>query len=225
MPRVEPDPSFDSLGERETVLQIFPDVFKDSRGTFSEVLKFERAPTESSVNWILKPGWMMQINRSKSISGVFRGLHTQKGSSCQAKLVESVNRRIFDLIVDARPDSSTFGTSKVYVLDPSEQNMVFVPRGFLHGFVVPFEYSNELATFSYYCDNVYDRDSEVTVDPKSFLSGIDDSGWSVLGHEFESTVKEHELVFSEKDVSGMDYLEFMRSVRAEYVKTGTPWYR
>lgn len=95
--------------------------------------------------------------------------------------------------------------------------MVFVPRGFLHGFVVPFEYSNEKAIFSYYCDNVYDKDSEITVNPASYLDGIVSSGTAILDSEFVSTVKDHKLLFSEKDLSGKDYSGFMESAKVWYV--------
>lgn len=224
---IEQDVAFDDMKgirERGAVLQLFPQVFADSRGSFSEVLKFERGPNDSFTHWIFRPGWMMQVNRSKSSSGVVRGLHAQKGGHCQAKLVEAVNRRIYDVIVDARPDSATFGSSNVYVLDPEIQNMVFVPRGFLHGFVVPFEYSNEKAIFSYYCDNVYSKEFEVAVNPMSFMEEFVERGSSFLNHDFVSTVRDHQLLYSEKDTSGMDYWDFMTSVKDEYEKTGIPWY-
>ena len=227
MPRTEIDDTFDrmeNLRERGAVLQIFPEVHLDPRGSFAEILKFGAGTVPTSQKWILDSKWIRQINRSKSVSGVVRGMHTQKGSHCQGKLVEAVNRKIFDVIVDARPDSSTFGVSKVYALDPSTQNMIFVPRGFLHGFVVPFEYSNEKAIFSYYCDNTYDKASEITISPKTYLMKIVETGFAILDPEFVSTVEEHDLLYSEKDVSGIDYSEFMESVRREYEDREIVWY-
>lgn len=227
MPRVEIDDAFDRMcgtRERGAVFQVFPDVHMDPRGSFVEVLKFERYPTDKTVGWIFRPGWIMQVNRSKSISGVARGLHAQKYGSCQAKLVEAVNRKIYDIIVDARPDSSTFGVSKVYSLDPNVQNMLFVPRGFLHGFVVPFEYSNEKAVFSYYCDNTYDPGSEITICPSTFMDRIAETGSAILPEEFLSTMKDHKLLYSDRDLAGTDYVKFMESVRDEFSRTGIPWY-
>ena len=214
----------DGLRDRGSVLEILPDAHLDPRGSFAEILKFERGPLPTLTHWISRPGWIMQVNRSRSVSGVVRGMHAQKHGSCQAKLVEAVNRKIYDIIVDARPDSRTFGVSKVYTLSPAAQNMLFVPRGFLHGFVVPFEYSNENAIFSYYCDNVYDKESEITINPRSFLEKMVDSAQSVLDHDFVSTIREHELMYSDRDVSGMDYVKFMSDAREEFASTGIPWY-
>ena len=64
-------------------------------------------------------------------------MHAQSGKSCQGKLVQAVYGKIFDVITDARPDSDTFGVSDVFELDSERQNQLWVPRGFLHGFVVP----------------------------------------------------------------------------------------
>ena len=220
------DTYFDDMSgkmERGAVLEIFPKVFRDPRGSFSEVLTFSEKDDRTETGWITGKEWIEQINRSKSVSGVFRGFHAQRGPHCQGKLVEAVNRKIFDVILDMRPDSSTFGEAKSYLLDPNEQNMVFVPRGFLHGFVVPFEYSTEKAIFQYYCDNLYDKESEVCANPKSVLDAIL-SGKSSLDHDFISTVSEHELIFSEKDESAPDVKTVSDGFLLEYVSKGRPWY-
>lgn len=88
---------------------MLPNVFPDDRGSFSEVLK------SSDVPYL---GIVRQINRSVSRKGTFRGFHAQKAPFCQAKLVEALTVPIYDIIVDARPDSKTFGKSACYLLDP-----------------------------------------------------------------------------------------------------------
>ena len=75
--------------------------------------------------------------------------------------------KIFDIITDARPDSCTFGVTQAFILDSTLQNMLWVPRGFLHAFVVPKDVEN--ATFEYFCDNVYHKESEIGIAPLSFL--------------------------------------------------------
>ena len=105
--KIEEDPVFSSFDydPHSSVLEITPSVFRDTRGWFSEVLKGDIIDVK-------------QANRSASRGGVVRGLHAQKGSFCQAKLVEALTEVIFDIIIDARPKSETFGVSKCYRLDP-----------------------------------------------------------------------------------------------------------
>lgn len=151
------DIEFDhSLQLGTPVFELFPDVHHDDRGWFAEMFR----ASDKLID-------IVQVNRSCSIQGVVRGMHAQKGSSCQAKLVEAVNVPIIDIILDARPASMTFGRHKMYLLDPDQQNKLYVPRGFLHAFVVPYlPYSEDKkAYFSYYCDNVYDKASEVCISP------------------------------------------------------------
>lgn len=203
--------SFDD-DPRSAVLEITPKVFNDSRGWFSEVLKGELS-------------WIKQINRSSSSSNVVRGCHAQKGEWCQSKLVESLTEVIFDFIVDARPDSKTFGVSKIYRLDPTRQNKLFVPRGFLHAFIVSKEAKSN-AIFTYYCDNVYNKASEICINPKTIIP----RNISILRNWCKSPENEsleaefHELVdsreddwlFSEKDMDGMDYDTWMTSLKVAH---------
>ena len=110
------------------------------------------------------------MNRSSSSKYTVRGCHAQYGKFCQGKLVEALTEKIYDIITDSRPDSKTYGLSKIYILDPLKQNKLWVPRGFLHAFVVPNAKSN--AIFQYFCDNVYNKPSEIGINPLTILPKI-----------------------------------------------------
>lgn len=128
-----------------------PRVFKDSRGSFCETFnaKTFKEATGIEVDFV-------QDNQSVSTYGVLRGLHFQKGDMAQAKLVRVPRGRVYDLVVDLRKDSPTFGKSYGVELNDENNLQLFVPRGFAHGFVV---LSTE-AIFSYKCDNYYHKESE-----------------------------------------------------------------
>ena len=101
----EYDTTFDNPhGERPWIM--YPKVFGDKRGFFTEVLAGEDMRD------------IRQINRSSSCQFAVRGLHAQGGAHCQSKIVEALTISIYDIIVDARPDSKTFGQFGVYLLDP-----------------------------------------------------------------------------------------------------------
>lgn len=207
---------------KSIVFELLPDVHGDSRGWFSEVLKGDLS-------------WIKQINRSSSSANVVRGCHAQRGGFCQAKLVEAVNEVIFDYIIDARPDSKTFGVSKVYRLDPTKQNKLFVPRGFLHAFIVPSS-AKTSAVFTYYCDNIYDKESEICINPKSIITrniGIlrswcySNPEMNEMFHELAES-SEDNWIYSDKDLQGLDYDEWMTSLQTAHasgdLKTSL-WYR
>lgn len=217
------------------VFTFTPQVFKDNRGTFAEVLKEPRNTFEHEVKWFNKLDWIKQINRSTSCGLTVRGMHAQKGDFCQAKLVEAVKGVIYDIITDARPMSQTFGVSTVVRLDSSIQNKLFVPRGFLHGFAVPE--GSEEAIFSYYCDNVYDKASEVVINPMTSMptiistisqkfSGLpkDDPTYLQYKPLFEMFNSPDKLVFSEKDTNGLDYAFWMKSIYNSYQQDRSVWY-
>lgn len=192
------------------VSELAPRVFEDNRGTFAEVFKGDLS-------------WIKQVNRSVSHPGVVRGCHAQRGRWCQSKLVEALTTPIFDFIVDARPDSATFGTSKMYRLDPLKQNKLFVPRGFLHSFLVPLRAQVD-AVFMYYCDNKFNKDSELCINPKSILDNRLGSlrSWCysdpLVDAEFHEAVdgSDDDRIYSEKDLSGLDYDEWMNKIKTAY---------
>lgn len=97
----------------------------------------------------------VQDNQSRSTRGVLRGLHFQIEHP-QSKLVRVVEGEVFDVAVDLRPGSSTFGQWEGVVLSAENRRQFFVPRGFAHGFYV----MSETATFCYKCDDVYHPNDE-----------------------------------------------------------------
>jgi len=112
------------------VILVSPKVFGDSRGFFMETYKAsEFANNGIDTNFI-------QDNHSKSIKGVVRGLHFQHFPKAQAKLVRCTKGEIFDVAVDIRPDSQTFGKWVGEILSEENKNMLFIPDGFAHGFSV-----------------------------------------------------------------------------------------
>lgn len=212
----EYDTSFDNPhGERPYM--IYPKIFGDNRGYFTEVLAGDDM------------NGLKQINRSSSCQMAIRGLHAQAGAHCQSKIVEALTIPIYDIIVDARPDSKTFGTAGVYLLDPVKQNKLFAPHGFLHGFAVPKHETRTNAVFMYYCDETYCRESETHVNPMTILPRLAESLKNSPEHEmfvkmFDEECKD-KLVLSEKDLSSEDYTRKMEQILTEYFKNGKLWYR
>lgn len=131
------------------VFVITPQVFGDERGYFAEVFK---APDFAAFGI---PTEFVQDNESSSSKGVLRGLHFQKEHT-QGKLVRVTSGRVFDVAVDVRPGSKTFGQWVGVELDSSKKNMFWIPAGFAHGFLV----LSDLAVFTYKCTDVYDPKSE-----------------------------------------------------------------
>ena len=134
----------------EGLVIIEPKVFGDERGYFFESYN-EREFTE-------KVGRVrfVQDNESKSRYGVLRGLHFQKGEWAQAKLVRVVRGSVLDVAVDIREGSPTYGKWHAEELTGENHRMVFIPKGFAHGFAV----LSEEVVFQYKCDNFYCPSSE-----------------------------------------------------------------
>ena len=99
----------------------------------------------------------MQINISRSKNGVLRGLHFQRPPFSQAKLVKCLKGEVFDVAVDVRKNSPTFGKYVSVVLSETNLSSIFIPRGFAHGFLVT---SQEDAIVAYLVDNEYNKESE-----------------------------------------------------------------
>ena len=130
---------------------IEPTVFEDGRGYFYEKFNEKKFEELAGMN-----GHFVQDNISKSAYGVLRGLHLQKGEHAQAKLVSCLEGRVWDVAVDLRPESPTFGQWYGVELTPGNRLQFYVPRGFAHGFSV----LSETAVFAYKCDNFYSKESE-----------------------------------------------------------------
>jgi dTDP-4-dehydrorhamnose 3,5-epimerase len=133
---------------------IEPTIFDDDRGYFFEKYNEKKFEELTGMN-----GHFVQDNISKSSYGVLRGLHLQKGEHAQAKLVSCLEGKVFDVAVDLRRDSPTFGQWFGVELTPENKLQLYVPRGFGHGFSV----LSETAIFAYKCDNFYNKESEGSV--------------------------------------------------------------
>ena len=134
------------------VLLIEPDVFRDARGFFLETWH-ERRYRENGV-----PGTFVQSNQSRSQRGTLRGLHAQQLRP-QGKLVRAVRGEVFDVAVDIRPGSRTFGRWVSAILSEENFRQIFVPPGFAHGFCV----LSDIAEIEYQCTAIYDRSDELGV--------------------------------------------------------------
>ncbi|MGD8891678.1 MAG: dTDP-4-dehydrorhamnose 3,5-epimerase [Desulfobacterales bacterium] len=133
----------------EGVLMIEPDVYEDSRGFFMETYNRNRY-IKSGINTLF-----VQDNLSYSVRGTLRGLHYQIRNP-QAKLVQVISGEIFDVAVDIRPDSPTFGKWTGSHLSDRNRRQLFIPQGFAHGFCV----LSEIAYFSYKCSDFFAPDDE-----------------------------------------------------------------
>lgn len=132
----------------ETHLQdcylIEPNKFGDSRGYFSPYY-IAKELEELGFKGVV------QANRSMSSKGVVRGLHFQQDPKCQAKIVEVLNGKAIDVIVDIRVDSETYGKWGAFFLTPENNRQLYVPRGYAHGFLS----LEDNTIFHYLVDNDY----------------------------------------------------------------------
>jgi dTDP-4-dehydrorhamnose 3,5-epimerase len=128
---------------------IEPTVFGDERGYFMETFqKEEFAAAGLPIDYV-------QDNQSKSKRGVLRGLHFQRKNP-QGKLVRVISGEVFDVGVDLRNNSPTYGKHYGVVLSAENKRQFYVPEGFAHGFVV----LSETAEFTYKCTRLYDPNDE-----------------------------------------------------------------
>jgi len=168
---------------------IEPVVHGDERGFFMETWqqkKFERLVTG-------KPTDFVQDNHSKSKKGILRGLHFQSVNQ-QGKLVRVVSGEVYDVAVDIRRDSVTFGKWVGVYLSEENRRMLWIPEGFAHGFYV----TKDDTEFLYKCTDYYNPQAEHSIiwnDPDLKIT------WPLDG----------EPVVSDKDAQGMsfEYLRFL----------------
>ncbi|MGZ3753163.1 MAG: dTDP-4-dehydrorhamnose 3,5-epimerase, partial [Mucilaginibacter sp.] len=143
-----------------------PKIIGDERGYFLESFNQRTFADLTGSNTVF-----VQDNQSYSKKGVLRGLHSQKGDSAQAKLVRVVKGEVLDVAVDVRKGSETYGQYFSVRLSEKNNLQLFVPRGFLHGFVV----LSDDAIFQYKCDNYYDKSAEAGIhyaDPQLAIDWI-----------------------------------------------------
>lgn len=129
---------------------IEPKVFDDNRGFFLETFQAERY---SKLAGIKLP--FIQDNYSRSFRGVLRGLHFQK-TKPQGKLVRVIRGEVYDVAVDIRLGSATYGQWEAVILSEDNRTQFWVPPGFAHGFLV----LSEIADFEYKCTEYYDPSDE-----------------------------------------------------------------
>jgi dTDP-4-dehydrorhamnose 3,5-epimerase len=117
------------------VVLIEPTVFEDERGWFMESFNEQRFQTEMQRLGLPAPPPFVQDNHSCSHQGVLRGLHYQRAPQAQGKLVRVVQGTAFDVAVDIREGSPTFGQSVSVNLSAENHHLLWIPEGFAHGFV------------------------------------------------------------------------------------------
>lgn len=164
----------------------------DSRGYFFESFNacvFNKLTGTDTV--------FVQDNQSFSTRGVLRGLHAQMGAHAQAKLVRVLSGEVLDVAVDVRPESKTFGQHIALHLSAENNRQLFIPRGFLHGFIV----LSDTATFFYKCDNFYNKESECGINPLDIELKID---W---------LLPKPDLILSEKDQNAMSFRNFIDKLK------------
>jgi dTDP-4-dehydrorhamnose 3,5-epimerase len=164
-------------GIKDLVL-IQPCVYKDTRGYFFESFN-QSVLHEAGISF--SP---VQDNESKSSKGVIRGLHYQLNPYAQAKLIRVVAGKIYDVTLDIRKDSATFGKWFGIELDSETKQQLLVPAGFAHGFSV----LSDSAVIQYKCDNLYNPQYERGISINDPVLNID---WKL-----ESLIP----VISEKDL-------------------------
>ena len=162
------------------VLLIQPRLFEDERGYFYE--SFNQLDFDKAINRSVR---FVQDNHSRSKKGVLRGLHYQVQPHAQAKLVRVTHGEVFDVAVDIRKGSPSFGKWIGEYLSAQNRHQLWIPEGFAHGFYV----ISEAAEFHYKCTDFYEPECERSIrwdDP------ILDIKWPIDGG----------LLISEKDRQG-----------------------
>ena len=172
--------------EIDGVIIVETKVFGDNRGYFMETYE-ERKFYEGGIT--VK---FVQDNQSKSTKGVLRGLHFQK-THPQAKLVRVIKGEVYDVAVDLRKDSPTYGKYVGAILSEENKKQFFIPRGFAHGFLV----LSDEAEFCYKCDDFYHPEDEGGLMWNDPTVGID---WPLDGID--------NLNLSEKDTKNPSFGSF-----------------
>lgn len=165
---------------------IEPKVFGDSRGYFEETYQYENFK-EAGLDMVF-----VQDNESKSKKGVLRGLHFQTQYS-QGKLVRVLQGEVFDVAVDLRKNSETYGNWTGVKLSSENKRMLYIPENFAHGFLV---LSDEV-TFAYKCTNLYHPEFDSGIIWNDEEINIQ---WPLEGIE--------EILLSDKDRKQQTFIEF-----------------
>ena len=163
---------------------IEPEVFDDERGCFFESFN------QKKFNELVDPGInFFQDNHSISKKGVLRGLHYQDPPFSQGKLVRVIFGEVFDLVVDIRKDSPTFGQWVSEILTKTNRKQLWIPEGFAHGFLT----LSDEAEFLYKTTMPYSKAHEKTIH------------YSNNAYEIDWPMKEVDIILSEKDQKATKY--------------------
>jgi dTDP-4-dehydrorhamnose 3,5-epimerase len=172
----------------EGLLVLVPSVFEDARGYLTETYQREKYRQAGiSCDFV-------QDNQSYSVRGVLRGLHAQLKYP-QAKLVQVVSGEVFDVVVDARPASATFGQWYGARLSSANLKQLFIPEGFFHGFCV----LSESALVQYKCSALYAPDDQ----------------WGILWNDPELKIKWplSSPTLSEKDLKNISWQKLKETLK------------
>ena len=163
-----------------------PEIHTDNRGNFTETYR-----EEVLQNTLKQPIHFVQDNESSSKKGVIRGLHYQLPPMAQSKLVRIVQGKVWDVIVDLRKDSPTFGKTFSIELSAENNKQLFIPQGFAHGYIT----LSEQAIFSYKVDNYYSKAHEASI------------AFNDLDLAIPWPLKSEEWILSPKDLEHTAYKE------------------
>ena len=141
-------------GEFKGLFLLTPDIFNDQRGCFFE--SWNKSVFENNIN---SPVNFVQDNHSISIKGVIRGLHYQVNPFPQGKLLRCISGEIFDVAVDLRKNSETFGSWFGVNLSDENKKQFWIPEGFAHGFLTISNYAEVL----YKTTNYWNKDCEKSI--------------------------------------------------------------
>ncbi|SFC21672.1 dTDP-4-dehydrorhamnose 3,5-epimerase [Parapedobacter composti] len=158
---------------------IEPQIWKDERGFFIETYNEKPFSTHGISGFV-------QDNLSYSHRGVLRGMHAQAGDNAQGKLVRVLRGRVFDVAVDIRKSSSTYGKHFSIILDGENAKSLWIPPGFLHGFLA----LEDDTLFAYKVTGFYDKSGELGVrwdDPELAIE------WPLRHDEFIISAKDRQL--------------------------------
>lgn len=164
------------------VLLIEPQIFKDERGLFFESFnqKTFNEATKQDIHFV-------QDNQAESVKGVLRGLHYQKAPMAQAKLVRVTEGEVFDVAVDLRRGSSTFGHWVSTMLSKDNQRQLFIPEGFAHGYLT----LSDRATILYKASQFYSPAHEGSIRWDDTIINID---WPKT-HRLTVSTKDNQAIF------------------------------
>ena len=164
---------------------IKPTVFKDARGYFFESFNQKEFKYNTGLNINF-----LQDNQSKSSKDVLRGLHFQNPPHAQGKLVRVLNGSVLDVAVDIRKKSTTYGQHFKMILSNNDFKMLYIPKGFAHGFLT----LEDNTIFSYKCTDFYHKVAEDCII------------WNDIDLDIDWGIKEP--IISEKDQHGKKFSSF-----------------